>query len=243
MLSSLFVLALAAAASQPQQRELFDEHRQRAIPVEIALPVGHASCTERRKCKVALLSPGYGLGPGDYRFLSEHLGGLGYLVVSIQSVLPTDPELPKTGNAIVARTPMWQRGVDNLHYVRDALSHEYPQYDWRRLTLVGHSNGGDLSALALAQDPAFAKTLITLDHRRYPLPRNRRIRVLSIRGSDFPADPGVLPEPAKSHASATCIVAIPQSRHNDMQDAGPAWLKARIERSITGFLLQKRCIG
>lgn len=238
LISGVISLALAASITRVEARELFDERRNRAVPTEIMLPARDSACTSAHKCKVALLSPGYGLGPGDYRFLAAHLGSLGYMVVSIQSVLPNDPKSPDTGNIIADRTPMWQRGVDNLHFVRRALATEYPQYDWDGLTLVGHSNGGDLSALALSQDPTFAKAIVTLDNRRYPLPRSGGIQVLSIRGSDFPADAGVLPEVRKA---GSCIAAIPESRHNDMNDKGPAWLKSRINHLISEFLLHGRC--
>ena len=76
--------------------------------------------------------------------------------------------------------------------MRDTLSRTYTGFDWSHLTLVGHSNGGDISALAVHEWPSLATTLVTLDNRRYPLPRDQ-IRVLSIRGSDFDADAGVLP--------------------------------------------------
>src|SRR5690606_31768005 len=100
---------------------------------------------------------------------------------------------PDTGDMIADRSPMWGIGADNLRYVKAVLSERHPAYDWAHLVLVGHSNGGDLSALAVAQTPALASVLVTLDNRRYPLPRSGDIRVLSVRGSDFEADPGVLP--------------------------------------------------
>lgn len=228
-----------AADARETNLTLLDEARQRDIPIEIRLPETSRDCTPRRPCPVAFLSPGYGLAHTDYRFVSDALGGLGYMVVSIQSVLPDDPKAPNTGNMIADRTPMWTIGADNLSYAKTVLSARYPGYDWAHPVLVGHSNGGDLSALALKRDPAFASALITLDNRRYPLPTGGA-RVLSIRGSDFEADPGVLPSGA-SRSSARCIVEIGDSRHDDMNDAGPAWLKERIAALIVEFLGRNRC--
>lgn len=72
--------------------------------------------------------------------------------------------------------------------------------------------------------------LVTLDNRRSPLPRDKAIRVLSIRASDTMADPGVLP------SEGACIVKIDGSRHNDMSDAGSAQLKQTITQALELFL-------
>lgn len=231
----------AAADARGIDAALRDETRQRDIPTEIRLPENPRNCVRGHLCPVAFVSPGYGLAHTDYRFLSDTLVELGYLVVSMQSVLPGDPKPPNTGNAIADRTPMWTVGADNLAYAKSVLSERYPGYDWARLVLVGHSNGGDLSALALKRDPSFASVLITLDNRRYPLPTSEKIRLLSIRGSDFEADAGVLPLSGNMRSLSRCIVEIPESRHDDMNDAGPAWLKKRIAGILVDFLRRGRC--
>src|SRR5690606_30883706 len=105
----------------------------------------------------------------------------------------TDPPLSGKGDLVEVRTPAWQRGAANLRFVKDELSRIYPEYGWSAPTLVGHSNGGDISAYLLTDTPHFAQQLVTLDHRRVAIPRDPSLRVLTIRGSDFEADPGVLP--------------------------------------------------
>src|SRR5690606_11585207 len=60
-----------AAGLQRHATELFDPARQRRIPVVVQPPQGNCP---PRACPVAFLSPGYGLGPDDYRFLSDALG-------------------------------------------------------------------------------------------------------------------------------------------------------------------------
>lgn len=231
----------SAFAAHATDTVLRDDSRQRDIPVEIRFPEATRHCSPSRPCPVAFVSPGYGLAHTDYRFVSDTLVGLGYLVVSIQSVLPGDPKAPNTGNMIADRTPMWTLGADNLVYAKSTLSELYPAYDWAHLVLVGHSNGGDLSALALKRDPSFASVLVTLDNRRYPLPAGDKIRVLSIRGSDFEADPGVLPSSGSTRSASLCVLEIPESRHNDMNDAGPAALKQRIAAILVEFLGHRRC--
>lgn len=161
-------------------------------------------------------------------------------MVAVRHELPTDPPLSITGNLYQTRSENWRRGAHNLRFVRDALKSTMTEFDFDKLLLIGHSNGGDISAwLAnemIAQDEAFISTVITLDSRRVPLPKTPAIKLLSIRGSDFPADEGVLPTVDERRALGLCITTIPQSRHNDMYDGGPAWLKVEIKQQLLTFL-------
>lgn len=220
--------------------ELWDASRERKIPVALYFPEQQRNCTTAHPCPVAFISPGYGLPHTDYSFIASALVGSGYLVVAIQHDLPADPPLGKSGDLFANRMPAWKRGADNIRFVRNSISIAYPGYDWRHLVLVGHSNGGDISALALQESPSLATVLVTLDNRRYPLPRDRSIDVLSIRGSDFEADPGVLPT-ARERDGSNCIITIPDSRHNDMNDHGPIELQSRINALILQFLKDGRC--
>jgi N-acetyl-anhydromuramyl-L-alanine amidase AmpD/dienelactone hydrolase len=229
----------AAPAATRESRVLNDPARQRDVPVELYLPPGSGDCTAAHRCPVALLSPGYGMAYTDYGFLAEALAGDGYLVVAVQHDVPGDVATPDGTDLVAARTPMWKRGAENLRFVRTTLAGEYPGFDWDHLALVGHSNGGDISALAVKESHGFASALVTLDNRRYPLPRDPAIRVMSVRGADFQADPGVLP--AEGEDSGICVQPIPGARHNDMNDHGPDWLKAQITRLVVGFLRDGRC--
>lgn len=243
----LVLVALVACATTSaggsrltESADLWDASRDRHIPIAVYFPARPHDCIRDRPCPVALLSPGYGLRHTDYSFVANTLARSGYLVVAIQHDLPTDAPLSRSGDLFASRMPAWHRGVENLHFVRDTLSRTHTGFDWSRLTLVGHSNGGDISALFVHQSPALATALVTLDHRRYPLPRSRSIKVLSIRGSDFEADPGVLPTAQEANAG-TCIRAIAGARHNDMNDHGPTELQSRIGTLISQFLDDGRC--
>lgn len=216
-----------------------DATRDRRVPV--ALYSAARACTTADPCRVAFLSPGYGLAHTNYSFLAEALSRAGYLVIAIQPVLPTDPPLARTGSLFDARLPAWKQGADTLGFVRKTLQPRYPDHDWSRLVLIGHSHGGDISALAAAQSPERVDTLITLDHRRYPLPRHPSLRVLSLRGSDFAADPGVLPAPEEPAGLGICIERIAGAQHDDMHDGGPAWLLQEISGRVERFLREGRC--
>lgn len=217
---------------------LTDPARQRRVPIALYRPEA-GRCDPPGRCRVVLLSPGYGLAHTDYGFLANGLAAAGYLVVAIRHDLPSDPPLARTGDLMANRMPIWQRGAETLRFVLRTLPARYPQYDWTGPVLLGHSNGGDLSALALHDTPSLASILVTLDNRRYPLPRDPALRVLSVRGADFEADPGVLP--AAGEATSMCIGEIPESRHDDMNDRGPDWLKAEIARRVLDFLREGKC--
>jgi hypothetical protein len=216
---------------------LYDKDRGRHIPIEVNLPQNTEHCSKRQKCPLAFISSGYGVKHNDYAFITQVLNKLGYLVVSIQHELENDPPLSRTSPFIKTRYENWQRGAVTLSFVRDALSSQLDTYDFDKLTLVGHSNGGDISALFSNQHDAMVETLITLDHRRFPLPRSRTINVLTIRASDFPADDGVLLTSEELAEFGDREVKIEKARHNDMTDYGPEWLKQKVVSVIHDYLV------
>lgn len=173
--------------------------------------------------------------------MATALTQLGYFVVAIQHQLPTDPPIPKGADLFTLRSPSWQQGAENLRFVHEKLCASYPRFDWQHVTLLGHSNGGDISAWLLRQPTPWVSDLVTLDNRRVPLPRDSSIQVLSIRGSDYPADPGVLPPRDDRRGSGTCVVQLEDARHNDMHDGGPVELKRKIARLIENFLQSGSC--
>jgi dienelactone hydrolase len=228
----------AAGVDNARQTSLAleDAARQRSVPVELYFPSTPAACTHSAPCPVAVLGAGYGVSHLHYSFIAGALNAMGYLVVSIAHQLPMDAPLVNTGDLAAQRKAMWVRGALNVRFVTATLASSYPHYDWQRPVLIGHSNGGDISAWLATESPSFASAVITLDARRAPLPRGAAPRVLSIRASDFDADPGVLPSAAEQARDASCVVKIAASRHNDMQDAGSDALKASIVNAIKAFL-------
>lgn len=226
--------AILPAYSAPTPLTLTDPGRARAVPVELYFPAASA-CTSERQCPVAILSAGYGISALEYSFLAAPLNRLGYLVVSIDHQLASDPKLDPDGDRRAQLNVMWRRGAANIGFAIGALKVTYPQFDWRRIVLVGHSLGGDSSAFFATQNVAAVSALVTLDNRRAPLPRDPAVKVLSIRASDTEADPGVLPP------AGACIVKIDGSRHNDMADAGSDQLKQTIAQTMERFLADGSC--
>lgn len=244
----VFFTALAGCTSTqvldnppPPSLTLFDAARQRPIPVELYLPTQASRCTSVHPCPVALISAGYGISNKSYTFISSMLNELGYLVVAIQHELPSDPPLATDGDLFAGRTPNWQRGAENLRFVLGSMRRSLQNFNWEHPVLIGHSNGGDISAWFVRESPMFIGSVITLDNRRVPLPRGSSPRVLSIRANDFQADAGVLPTDEELKLSGSCVVKIDSARHNDMQDGGPANLKNTIARYIVNFLNGGSC--
>ncbi len=246
-LSSFFLFLLIPAvfvSSVAVSGELFDKSRERSVPVEITLPEA-GTCGEQ-PCPVAFISAGYGVKHTDYQFISNLLNKRGFMTVAIGHELPGDPPLSVSGNLYETRMENWSRGANTLAFVRQTLAVKYPAFDFNKVLLVGHSNGGDISSLIINRGDTYYSGLITLDHRRVPLPRikpdgQHTVNVLSVRASDFPADKGVLPSTREVADYGICVVKIAKARHNDMADYGPAWLKNHIVAVIDGYLTNQDC--
>lgn len=221
---------------------IYDKLRDRNIPVEISYPVNEQRCSIESKCPVVFLSAGYGVSHTKYSFLAKQLNNLGYLVVAIAHELPQDPPLSVQGDLYNNRAENWIRGASTLSFVRDTLEARYANYAFNALLLVGHSNGGDISAWLANEEKPYVKSIITLDHRRVPLPRGKGIAVLSIRASDVDADDGVLPAEQQRATYNSCIVEIPHSKHNDMSDYGPNWLQQDIIAVVKAYLTGRNCM-
>ena len=212
---------------------MFDSVRQRAVPVLLYRP---AHRNPKQRLKPAILSHGYGGHNSDYSFIAQALVARGYVVASIQHELPTDAPMPTVGNVREVRQPFWDRGVQNILFVRHALRQKYPGLGFDELLLLGHSNGGDMAMLFAAEYPALVARVISLDNRRMPFPRAIRPRVLTLRSSDQVADPGVLPTAAEIARFGTTVIQLKNTLHNDMWDGATLAQQQEMSAAITRFL-------
>jgi predicted peptidase len=217
---------------------LFDQTRRRAVPVALYFP-------ERAKNeqKLVIFSHGYGQNKGGdnvaYSYLTEYLATKGYFVASIQHELPTDDLLPLTGKAQIVRRPFWERGADNILFVINELRKLKPNLDFKDITLIGHSNGGDMTALFPQKYPNVVTRIVTLDHRRMALPRAKMPKILSLRSSDQAADEGVLPSETEQKTFDIKIIKLPNTIHDDMDDHANEVQRKEINSYILGFLKEK----
>lgn len=238
-LIGFLILMAGLAADVSAEETIYDPSRERQIPIKIYLP--DIVC-ETTQCPVAFLSAGYGVSHLKYNFIANFFNQRGYLIISVGHELESDPPLSVRDDLFETRLENWNRGAVSLaflvqYFKRLQKDESYLEnYNFGNITLIGHSNGGDISSLFAIKHQNTVDTLITLDHRRYPLPRDTSIKVLSLRASDFPADDGVLYSENELALGFRCVTRLEKARHNDMVDWGPEWLKRSITSKIDDFL-------
>ena len=220
--------------------DLFDPARARPVAVDLAVRRDYEMKADNGygKLPVAIISNGNTVKNTEYSFLANVLAARGYLVASIQQDLPTDPPLvTKLGMPYVGREPVYERGEANILFVRQQLKQVQPNADYDHLTMVGHSNGGDISMFFARQHPGLVSKVITLDNLRVPFMTDGRFKILSFRSSDpvFKPDPGVIPD-AEICEKAGITVVRTGFQHNDMRDTGPDEAKASIQDMVDKFL-------
>lgn len=214
---------------------LLDTARMRPIDIAVYLPKDAKSIKG-----VVMLNHGY--DPGNlsahlsYSYIANYLAERKYMVVSILHDMPWDTAIAREGNLQKLRYPFWEQGSRNIQHVLKYLENNYPGYDFKKVSLVGHSNGGDIAALYAKLNPHKVSALITLDNRRMALPRNGDIKVCSLRSSDFPADDGVLPGEDEQKKYGAQIVFLPATKHNDMDDDATAEQQAEMLNYIYNCL-------
>jgi len=239
MISYLVVTLLVACSPakktpviSAQPFDLLDSFRNRIIP--IMLYTDNADTAGNHQ--LVVISSGYMGQNTEYSFLANHLAKEGYKVAVIRHELPTDEPIAREGNLYELRMPNWERGVKNVQFVVAEMKKRFPSIDVNKLILVGHSNGGDISMLFSKLYPQSVAAAITLDHRRMPVPKIDKPRILSIRADQFEADPGVLPSPEDQKQFGIKVVLLKNTRHDDLCDLGNAVAKQKVDSIVTSFL-------
>ena len=190
------------------------------------------------KLPVAILNHGNTVKFTEYSFLANVFAARGYMVASIQHDLATDaPLVTKHGEPYVGRLPQYRRGIANIRFAIEELRKVQPNADYDHLTMVGHSNGGDISIYFAKLHPDQIKKVVTLDNLRVPFMTDGKFKILSFRSKDpiFKPDPGVIPDDAICERAGITVVGT-GFQHNDMRDAGPDEAKASIQGILDKFL-------
>ncbi|MDH5917467.1 alpha/beta hydrolase [Vibrio splendidus] len=234
-LIGVFLGALSLSATA-QSMVIVDSTRDRSISLEVVLPQDSDSCTTKEQCDVAFISAGNRVPFTKYSFVGEMLNDKGYMTIYVDHELPSDPPLSKTGDLYKTRIENWTRGAQTLNVLQYELASRFPAYDFDKLTLVGHSNGGDISTWLSNENKSYVSQLITLDHKRVTLPKSENIRVLSIRATEYPTKEGVLPTESEQKQYGSCVVEIPDSKHMDLSDYGSNLAKQSTNDIMIGFL-------
>jgi hypothetical protein len=187
---------------------------------------------------VAILNHGNTVKFTEYSFLANVFAARGYMTISIQHDLPTDaPMVTKVGELYVGRQPQYMRGVANIKFAVEEMKKVQPNADYDRLTMVGHSNGGDISMYFAKMYPDHIKKVVTLDNLRVPFTTDGRFKILSFRSKDpeFKPDPGVVPAEDVCEKAGITVINT-DFQHNDMRDTGPDQAKSSIQGMLDKFL-------
>jgi dienelactone hydrolase len=212
---------------------LLDRSRNREIPVAVYRPA-------KGNYQIVVFNHGYAENRKgsylNYSYLNEFLASHGYLVISIQHELPTDDLIPNDGNPQIVRMPFWKRGVENICFVINEIKRREGNLDHARISVLGHSNGGDMTALFQTLHPNVAAKIITLDNRRVGLPRTRNPKIYSLRSSDQRPDENVLPTEAERQKFGITILQLPDVMHNDMDDRADQSQRSEICKYVLRFL-------
>ncbi|MGA9090965.1 MAG: alpha/beta fold hydrolase [Bradyrhizobium sp.] len=243
-LSALIAVAYFTASRWAIRHEtmMFTDASRGNRPVEIDVAVRRDKELQANagmiKLPVAILNHGNTVKFTEYSFLANLFAARGYLAVSIQHDLATDPPMvTKVGELYVGRLPQYHRDVANIRFAIDELQKVQPNADYDHLTMVGHSMGADVSLYFAKMYPDKIKKVVTLDNLRVPFMTDGRFKILSFRSKDpvFKPDPGVIPAEDVCEKAGITVVRT-AFQHNDMRDTGPDEAKASIQEMLDKFL-------
>lgn len=216
---------------------LFDSSRNRNIPVAIFSPKTDKQIENQQ---VVFYSHGYRQNrPGSYlthSILANLLASKGYFVVSIQHENPTDSLVPTEGIPKIVRRSNWERGAANILFVLNEFKRTNSNLDYKHLTLIGYSNGGDMSMVFAQKYPNLLYKIISLDNRRFDFPRASSPKVYSLRSSDQVADEGVLPTLEEQKKYGMKIIQLKNTIHNKMNDDANEEQRNEINNYILSFI-------
>jgi hypothetical protein len=187
---------------------------------------------------VAILSHGNTVKNTEYSFLANVFAARGYLVLSIQHDLATDPPMvTKVGELYVGRLPQIERDIANIRFGVEEIKKIQSNADFDHLTMVGHSMGADVSLYFAKMDPDKIRKVVTLDNLRVPFMTDGKFKILSFRSKDpvFKTDPGVIPDDAVCQKAGITVVRT-DFQHNDMRDTGPEEARLSIQSRLGEFL-------
>jgi hypothetical protein len=218
----------------------FDATRNRPVDVDVAVRrdkemTANAGMTQ---LPVAIINHGNTVRFTEYSFLANVFAARGYLAISIQHDLASDaPLVTKVGELYVGRLPVYERGVANIEFAVDKMKKIQPNADYDHLTIVGHSNGGDISMYFAKVHPEQVKKIVTLDNLRVPFLTDGKFKILSFRSKDpqFKTDPGVIPDDDTCKEAGITVVNT-GFQHTDMSDRGPENVKESIQGVLDKFL-------
>lgn len=240
LVSAVAYFTASKWAIRHQTLTFYDASRQRPVEIDIAVRRDKEMQAEGglAELPVAVLNHGNTVKFTEYSFLANLFAARGYLAISIQHDLPTDgPLVTKVGEPYVGRLPVYEKGVANIDFAVAQLRTILPNADYHHLTMVGHSNGGDISMYYAYLHPELIRRVVTLDNLRVPFMIDGKFKTLTFRSEDpvFKTDPGVVPAREVCDKAGITVVNT-QFQHTEMSDRGPTSVKNAIAESLDRFL-------
>ena len=238
MLATAAYFAAVTWGISHQTLSLYDSARQRPVEVDVAVrrDVEIRANAGMTTMPVVVINHGNTVRFTEYSFLSNFFAGRGYLAISIQHDLASDaPLVTKQGEPYVGREPTYERGMANILFALDEVAKRQHHADYKHLTLVGHSNGGDIAMYFARKHPGMVADVITLDNLRVPLQGAFRILTFRSKDPEFVPDAGVVPQGGKD-----VTIVNTRYRHTDMSDRGPNGMKLSIEETLSAFLNKEK---
>jgi alpha/beta hydrolase fold len=220
-----------------EQLALHDASRNRDVPVELAIS-RRAELKAKIfgiKPRVAIVNHGNTVKATEYSFVGDVLATQGYLVAAIQHDLPGDPPLSMQGFPFVGRLPSYQRAEKNIMFAISEVKKVYPDPDFETVTMLGHSQGGDITMYFAGHHPELVTKVVTLDNIRVPLLMSGKARILSFRSNSFKADPGVVPSDEVCEDAGIEVVKT-DFHHDHFSDHGPDTVKEKVRDVLARFL-------
>lgn len=166
------------------------------------------------KHSVVLLNHGDTVAMTDYASMAEDLASNGYIVVSIQHQLKTDPQVPKFWNE--RSISKYGKVIDNILYVFEWLKCNQKavfnnNIDLNRIGLMGHSMGGN-SLLLFANR---ASSIFKKKERNTLLPHENKA---DVKEAIIVLDTGGFPYP--NHNQYPLFLLLSQEREDYQRKSG-----------------------
>src|SRR5580692_4332893 len=113
------------------------DNRQVAVDIAVRRDNEMEANAGMIKLPVAILNHGNTVKFTEYSFLANVFAARGYIAISIQHDLPTDPPMvTKVGELYVGRLPQYQRGIANIKFAVEEMKNVQPNADYDHLTMV-----------------------------------------------------------------------------------------------------------
>lgn len=191
-----------------QELNLLDQARNRQVPILIYTPDNLSELTP-----VVIFGPGYQEQERlkdssivqeykQWSYLAEYFTSRGYAFISIQHDILGDNDglefIDKNAPQAEARKHLWIRGEQNILFVINELKQKYPNFNFDKFIIAGHSKGGDIAKFFYNNYEDIIQCAIIFDGRRCPIKPSTKQKLLIFEATDTSTDIGVFPDEGTS---------------------------------------------